>query len=139
MQYTGEHLLPGQIGHFFVVLSFVASLFAMICYYFATEKRETPEAATWLRMGRFSFVVHGLAAFMVIGSLFYILVNKYYEYQYAWANISDDLPTEYVFSAFWKEQQGSFMLWSFWHVILGVILIFRAKKLWQTTFWCKPI
>jgi cytochrome c-type biogenesis protein CcmF len=130
MQYTGEHLLPGQIGHFCVVLSFVASLFAMISYYFATKTRETPEATTWLRMGRFSFVVHGLAAFTVIGSLFYILVNKYYEYQYAWANVSDDLPTEYVFSAFWKEQQGSFMLWSFWHIILGVILMFRAKK-WE--------
>jgi cytochrome c-type biogenesis protein CcmF len=130
MQYIGEHLLPGQIGHFCVVLSFVASLLSMTAYYFATKKRDTPESGGWLQIGRYAFLTHGLMTFGVIGSLFYILVNKYYEYQYAWANVSDDLPTRYVFSSFWKEQQGSFLLWSFWHVILGVILMFRAKK-WE--------
>jgi cytochrome c-type biogenesis protein CcmF len=130
MQYIGEHLLPGQIGHFCVVLSFVASILAAISYYFATKNRLTPEGDSWLRMGRFAYLTHGLATFSIIGSLFFILVNKFYEYQYAWANVSDDLPTRYVFSCFWKEQQGSFLLWSFWHVILGVILMFRAKK-WE--------
>ncbi len=33
MEYIGEHLLPGKIGHFFLLLSFVASLLAMIAYF----------------------------------------------------------------------------------------------------------
>ena len=53
-----------------------------------------------------------------------------YEYQYAWANISDDLPQEYVFSAFWKEQQGSFLLWSFWHIVLAVVIMLRGGR-WE--------
>ena len=37
MNYIGEHLLPGQIGHFFTILSFVVSLVATISFYKATK------------------------------------------------------------------------------------------------------
>ncbi len=130
MNYIGEHLLPGQLGHFCVVLSFVAALLATISYYYATKYRDTAVSDSWLNLGRFSFLLHGVATFCIIGLLFYILTGKMYEYQYAWANISDDLPTRYVFSAFWKEQQGSFLLWSFWHIGLSIVLMVRAGK-WE--------
>ncbi|MBK8922318.1 MAG: cytochrome c biogenesis protein CcsA [Saprospirales bacterium] len=130
MEYIGEHLLPGKLGHFFVVFSFVAALLACVSYFLATRRRELPEYAGWRNLGRFAFLLHGMATLGVIGTLFYILVRKYYEYQYAWANVSDDLPFQYTFSAFWKEQQGSFLLWSFWHIVLGVALILRAGR-WE--------
>ncbi len=130
MQYIGEHLLPGQIGHLLAVLSFVAALLAAVSYFLAVHRRASSEETGWLLLGRGAFVVHGLATLGVIASLFLILVNKYYEYQYAWANVSDDLPFQYTFSAFWKEQQGSFLLWSFWHIVLGLILLLRAGR-WE--------
>lgn len=130
MEYIGEHLLPGQIGHLLAVLSFVTVLTATVAYFIATQRRATSEYEGWRNIGRFSFLLHGLATFGVIGALFYILVNKYYEYQYAWANVSDDLPFQYTFSAFWKEQQGSFLLWSFWHIFLGVVIMLRSGK-WE--------
>ena len=37
MDYIGEHLLPGQLGHFFIVLSLVASLVATFAYFKATR------------------------------------------------------------------------------------------------------
>ncbi|HAD14303.1 MAG TPA: cytochrome c assembly protein [Saprospirales bacterium] len=132
MEYTGEHLLPGQLGHFLAVLSFVAALMATVAYFLATQQKETDGFAGWRSLGRFSFLLHGLTTFGVIGILFWILTGKMYEYQYAWANISDYLPLRYVFSAFWKEQQGSFLLWSFWHIILGIILMFKAGR-WETS------
>lgn len=130
MEYIGEHLLPGKLGHLFVVLSFVATLLASGAYYMATLRRNTLEGDKWRNIGRFSFILHGLTTLGIIGTLFYILVGKMYEYHYAWSNISDDLPTQYVFSAFWKEQQGSFLLWSFWHIGLGLVLMMRAGK-WE--------
>ncbi|MBK9338643.1 MAG: cytochrome c biogenesis protein CcsA [Lewinellaceae bacterium] len=130
MNYTGEHLFPGQLGHLCVVLSFVAALLAGVAYFLAVRRRDTAAFEGWRNLGRFSFLLHGLATLGVIGALFIILVKKYYEYQYAWANVSDDLPFEYTFSAFWKEQQGSFLLWSFWHIVLGVVLMLRAGK-WE--------
>lgn len=131
MQYIGEHLLPGQLGHLCAVLSFVAALMAAIAYFIATQRRDSTEFQGWRNLGRYAYILHGLATFGIIGVLFWILTSKMYEYQYAWANISDDLPTQYVFSAFWKEQQGSFLLWSFWHIILGVVLMFKSGK-WET-------
>ncbi|MCA0237660.1 MAG: cytochrome c biogenesis protein CcsA [Bacteroidetes bacterium] len=131
MEYIGEHLIPGQLGHFCVVLSFVASLLAAFSYFFATQKRETAAFEGWRNLGRFGFLLHGLALAGIIGTLFYILSGKMYEYQYAWSNVSDDLPKQYIFSAFWKEQQGSFLLWSFWHVVLGMVLMLRGGK-WET-------
>ncbi|HND89077.1 MAG TPA: cytochrome c biogenesis protein CcsA, partial [Saprospiraceae bacterium] len=131
MNYVGEHLLPGQIGHLCAVLSFVAALLSTLAYFWATQRRGSAESDGWRSLGRFGFVLHGLATLAIIGTLFYILLAKMYEYQYAWANVSDDLPSRYVFSAFWKEQQGSFLLWSFWHVVLGVVLLLRGGK-WET-------
>lgn len=131
MEFIGEHLLPGQIGHFCVVLSFVMALLSTASYFLATQKRDTPAADGWKKLGRYSFLLHGLTTFGVIASLFYLLTGKMYEYHYAWSNISDDLPMQYVFSAFWKEQQGSFLLWSFWHIILGFVLMIRSGK-WET-------
>ncbi len=131
MEYIGEHLFPGQFGHLCAVLSFVAVLLSAVAYFFATKKRETATYEGWRNLGRLGFLLHGLAVLGIIGSLFYILTGKMYEYQYAWANVSDDLPNQYIFSAFWKEQQGSFLLWSFWHIVLGLVLILRSGK-WET-------
>jgi cytochrome c-type biogenesis protein CcmF len=130
MEYIGEHLFPGKLGHLCVVLSFVAALLSTVAYFFATQRRDKPEGEQWRNIGRFSFLLHGLATLAIIGSLFYILTGKMYEYQYAWSNISDDLPVKYVFSAFWKEQQGSFLLWSFWHIGLAIVLMLKAGK-WE--------
>ncbi|MDB5211734.1 MAG: cytochrome c assembly protein, partial [Sediminibacterium sp.] len=42
MNYIGEHLLPGQIGHFFAVLSLMASLVATVAYAWAFRTKDIP-------------------------------------------------------------------------------------------------
>ncbi len=130
INYIGEHLWPGRIGHFCILLTFLSSLVAMVSYFFATQRRATVEAPTWLRMGRTAFYTHSLSLIVVAVTFFYILVNNFFEYQYVWANTSHDLPFEYVFSAFWKDQEGSFMLWMLWHMVLGCVLIWKSGK-WE--------
>ncbi|MEZ4950981.1 MAG: cytochrome c biogenesis protein CcsA [Saprospiraceae bacterium] len=130
IQYIGEHLWPGRIGHFAIILSFATSLLASIAYFFATNRRKSPEYGSWLKIGRIGFLLHAFSIFTIVATFFFILVNNYYEYNYVWANTSDDLPFEYVFSAFWKDQEGSFLIWLFWHAVLGLILLFRAGK-WE--------
>jgi cytochrome c-type biogenesis protein CcmF len=135
VEYIGEHLLPGQLGHFFVVLSFVTALLSAVAYYFATTLRNRNAAeqqiTAWHRIGRQAFALHFLSVLVVSACLFYILTNKYYEYAYVQANIANDQLFKYTFAAFWKDQQGSFLLWSIWHVVLGMILMFRLGK-WET-------
>ena len=130
MEYIGEHLLPGKIGHLLVTLAFVTSLLACLAYFLATQRRHLSEATNWQRIGRTAFTIHGLSIFGVIGIIFYIMIQQYYEYQYVWAHVSEDLPMSYILSAFWEGQEGSFLLWMFWHIILGGLLIWKARE-WE--------
>lgn len=131
IQYLGENLWPGRIGHAGIVLAFVAALLGVLAYFFAVQRAErTDEAANWHRIGRGAFLAHTLGVFSVIGAIFFAMVNEMYEYQYVWAHVSDELPMKYIFSAFWEGQEGSFLLWMFWHVVLGGLLIASAKK-WE--------
>ena len=132
IQYVGEHLTPGLIGRVAIVLSFCAALFSTISYWFATQRREHgAEANQWKMLGRIGYLVHGFAVFWIIGTMFYLMLNQYYEYQYVQAHVSDELPNRYLFSAFWAGQEGSFLLWMFWHVVLGLLLMASAKD-WES-------
>ena len=57
------------------------------------------------------------------------MINKMYEYVYVFEHVSDDLPMQYIFSAFWEGQEGSFLLWMFWHAILGMFILKNKYKL----------
>jgi cytochrome c-type biogenesis protein CcmF len=132
IQYLGEHLWPTTIGQPAIFIAFCSAILSMVAYYFATQYRENHQlSGSWRRLGRISFGIHGIAIFMVIGLIFYVMLNNYYEYQYVQAHVNDDLQFRYIFSAFWEGQEGSFLLWLFWHVILGALLIVSAKK-WES-------
>lgn len=130
IQYVGEHLLPGRIGQVAILLAFVASLLAAVAYFFATQRRSLPEAGQWLLIGRGAFLAHALSVFAIIGVIFYAMANQYFEYQYVQAHVSEELPMKYIFSAFWEGQEGSFLLWMFWHVVLGLVLMASAQR-WE--------
>ena len=135
IQYIGENLLPRQIGHFAVILSFIAALVAMFSYFFATQHQnkdtDTEGVNSWQRLGRWSFGVHGVAVLIIISSIFYVMITKRFEYFYAHSHVDTDLPFRYVFAAFWEGQEGSFLLWMFWHVGLGAFIILRGMKMWE--------
>ncbi len=130
IKYIGEQLWVGQLGHLFISLSFVASLVAVIAYYFAEKKKDLAEGLTWKKIGRFAFLSHAISVFSIIGLIFYIMVNKMYEYAYAFNHVSDELAYQYMLSAFWEGQEGSFLLWMFWHVVLGIVLLVKSKT-WE--------
>ena len=131
IEYIGEHLWPGRIGHLAVVVSFFTSLLAFGAYALATATRDDETRSNnWRRIGRGAFALHGLSTMAIIGVLFFIMSNQYYEYQYVWANVSDSLPYRYIATAFWQAQQGSFLLWGFWHIVLGLVVMIKGGK-WE--------
>ncbi len=130
IEYIGEHLLPGQIGHFLIVLAFVAALLAVFAFWKATQTDGNAESRSWLHIGRVAFVTQGVGIVTVMGIIFHIMTQKYYEYQYVQLHTNDELPFRYIFAAFWEGQEGSFLLWTFWHIVLGIILLYKAKS-WE--------
>ncbi len=127
MANQGELLFPGYLGYFFVALSFGAALLSLIAYFNYTNK---PSLFSWQRIARGSFLVHGLSVIGIMSVLFFLIYNHRYEYHYVWSHSSNILPVKYMISCFWEGQEGSFLLWSFWHVILGLLLIKTARK-WE--------
>jgi len=128
MEYTGEHLLPGQLGNFFLILSMMASAVSMVAYWFSVRHRD--DASAWLKMARWAFRIHSFAVIAAIGTLFFMILNHMFEYDYVWRHSSRDLPIRYIFSCFWEGQEGSFLLWLFWHAILGNTLIWKSRE-WE--------
>ncbi len=129
--FIGEHLLPGSVGHFFVITSFVAALFSTFSYFRATRTELTniKSSASWTLLGRWGFFLHSFAVIGIFIALYYIIENHLFEYHYAWEHSSVAMPGKYLLSCFWEGQQGSFMLWSFWHCVLGIIVMKTAKGL----------
>lgn len=130
-QFIGEHLLPGQLGHFFIVLSFVGSLLSAFAYFRAArwEQSDPVLSQRWLIIARNSFIIHSASVLAVFITLYYIITHHLFEYHYAWAHSDRSLPSKYLLSCFWEGQQGSFLLWMFWHSVLGIIVMFRGKVL----------
>jgi cytochrome c-type biogenesis protein CcmF len=119
----------GNMGHLMTIVAFVSALvsaFAYIRYFQANEI----DKASWRSFSRISFYIHAASTTMIALSLFEIIYNHRYEYFYAYSHSSKALPVHYMISSFWEGQEGAFILWAFWNVVLGVILI-HTNKFWE--------
>lgn len=130
-QFVGEHLLPGKLGQFFIILSFGTSLIALLSYFFAANNKNQSDNS-WQKLGRLAYRLNLFAVIGIGACLFYIIYSHYFEYHYAWAHSSKTLPVYYIISCFWEGQEGSFWLWTFWQAVLGCILIVKAKS-WENS------
>ncbi len=125
------HSTIGSAGHLLVIIAFVTALVATFAYFKAGMSGGTAEdTLTWKKFARIVFYLHVAAVLGVVFSLYWIIGNHYFEYHYAWKNSSLSLPTGYTISSFWQDQEGSFLLWIFWNVILGCVLIFTNRS-WE--------
>ena len=123
--YVGENLFIGNLGKFFVVLSLISALLSGVFYLRAKEGKNIER-----NLGRFFYALHSGAVLGIFITLFAIIQKHYYEYAYAYEHSSNTLPLRYMISCFWEGQEGSFLLWMVWNALLGVVLIFTAKR-WE--------
>jgi cytochrome c-type biogenesis protein CcmF len=119
----------GNLGHLMTIVAFVSALvsaFAYVQYFKANEL----EKSGWRRFSRISFYIHAFSTAMIAFSLFEIIYNHRYEYFYAYSHSSKALPVHYMISSFWEGQEGAFILWAFWNVVLGLVLV-HTNKYWE--------
>ncbi|GAC1419012.1 MAG: cytochrome c biogenesis protein CcsA [Flavisolibacter sp.] len=130
MNYLGEHLVPGRLGHFFLLLSLVSSLGATLCYFFSVQNNSVLEGMHWKKLARIFFLADVLSVFSCFGIIYYINTNHFFEYTYAYKHSSLSLEPKYLLSGIWEGMEGSFLLWTLWHCVLGVIFILRERQ-WE--------
>ncbi|NNK80063.1 MAG: cytochrome c biogenesis protein CcsA, partial [Flavobacteriales bacterium] len=130
IKYIGEHLWAGKLGHALLIGSMLAVLFSSISFLIAET---SSDKKGWIRLGKLSFRIHSIALIGAISILFIMLANAWYEYDYVWKHRNNAMPMRYILSCFWEGFEGSFLLWSFWHMVLGNLLIRTAKG------WTAPV
>ena len=129
IQYVGELMWPKLIGQFLLIASFLATFLSAFAYLKSTQLKDD----SWKRLANRAYTFQGISMIAVICLIFYVMINKHYEYSYVQAHVNDALPFRYVFSAFWEGQEGSFMLWIFWHNVLAWIIM------WKNSKWVAPV
>jgi cytochrome c-type biogenesis protein CcmF len=129
IQYVGEHLFAGNAGRFALVLAFFSAIFAAFAYLKASNDGHS-DSRQWRHRARIAFRVHSLMVLVASFFLFYILLNRYYEYRYVWVHVENDLGLGYMIAAFWAGQEGSFLFWTFCQVLFGNLLI-RFGRNWE--------
>lgn len=127
------HYLIGDLGHLFVITSFITALVSAYAYLKATTILDLTKQEAWRLNGQMSFYLHAVSVLGICVTLFVIISNHYFEYHYAYNYSDRKLPTYYLISTFWNGQEGSFLLWMFWHAVLGIVLIVTNK------FWEAPV
>lgn len=127
IQYVGEHLWAGQLGNAFVVFGFVSALLAAFAFFFQTKEK----VGNWKKIGRASYWVHVISMIGITVTLVTMLSKNMFEYHYVWKHTSTDMPFKFIFSAFWNGQEGSMLTWMFWQSLLGIIVMYTAKK-WES-------
>ena len=129
IQYIGEHLLPGEMGKFFIWLGFITAIIATISYLFAFYRKD--HKIIWKKYARGFYLVHALSMIAVAVVLYYIIFMHYFEYAYVWQYSSVELPMKYIISCFWAGQEGSFLVWALWQSLIGLVLL-RIARNWET-------
>lgn len=128
IEYVGEKAWASELGEWLVIISVVSALLSSI-YYIKGASLELKDKS-WRSFGRLFYRIHSLSFVGLIGLLFYLIYTHSFDFYYVWRHSSSDMPMKYIISSFWEGQEGSTMLWGFWNVILGNVLIFTTKK-WE--------
>ncbi len=130
--------LPGFLGHLFVITAFVSAVLAAVAYYnveIAHQKNDSNNAKTWQGLARWSFGAHAVCVLAIILTLFSLIYTHNYTYHYVWSHSSNNLPVYYMISCFWEGQEGSFLLWIFWHVVLAFFVVRRSAAWESSVMW----
>jgi cytochrome c-type biogenesis protein CcmF len=125
IQFLGENLWLGNLGHISVVLAFLSAAFGGLGYYINHKYRDN----VWGKIAEKALHLHSFSVLLIIVVLYTLIRTHAYEYQYVWQHSSNDLPYYYMISCFWEGQEGSFLLWTFWHVVLAYFVYFSKSPL----------
>lgn len=127
LQYIGEHIVAGVIGNIMVITMFCFSILSACAYALFYYKKDP----AFLTTARIALYTHSIGVMGAVGMLLFMIFNQYFEYHYVWQHSSKSLPMRYIFACFWEGQEGSFLLWIFWNMLLANILR-NTSKAWES-------
>ena len=91
MEYTGEHTWAGTLGHTLTSISLVGAMLATFAYFLGAHRKD----AAWSSLGRLAFRVHSAAVLGIVVTLFVMLFDHWFEFDYVWKHSNLQMPMRY--------------------------------------------
>ena len=113
----------GDTGEIGIILTFVFSLLGIANVWWSRKKYALGTQPIPLYA-----LISVFGSLLAFGSLFVIISQHYFEYNYAWSHSSKELDPKYQIACFWEGQEGSFLLWLLWNGVIS--LYFLARRNW---------
>ncbi len=115
----------GDLGHFLLLTAFVSVFLALIGFFLHNLHGER----RWWYYACAMCGLHVLTLCSAAALLSYLLLSDHFAYHYVWSHSMLSLPTSYKVAAFWEGQEGSFLLWMLWQMILGGWVMYKRGAL----------
>jgi len=112
-----------MLGNFLLTLALLAGVFTVIMYYLTY--RGYQNTLTFARIGYHTTAVLVISAAAL---LLYAVLTHQYQFKYVYNYSGSGMSTGLTISTFYAGQEGSFMLWTFWTAIIGLILLDYTSK-----------
>ena len=119
--YIGEWTWAASLGRLLLALAFAAGLASTIGYTAAVRSQDD----RWMRIGRWGFRLHAAGIFGAIVLLYLLIFCHRYEFQYIWKHLNDAMPFGFMLSSFWGGQEGGFLIWMGWILVLAMVFLKR--------------
>ncbi len=123
-----------MVGRLLILLAFSGMLTATIAYTYSFFRSGGPNAKDGngdpksLRVARLGFHVGATSVILAAGLFMDLLLTHQLQYTYVWSYSSYELHPPLLLSTFYVGQQGSFMLWTVYTCIIGLILMIYSRK-----------
>lgn len=117
-----------MIGNIGILLAFISALLAGILFFRQASTKVTA-SLNIKKYALFFYHLHTLGITVSSLYLLYALITHKFQYYYVYAHSNLSLPLEYLVSAFWAGQEGTYLLWALLVALSGYILIKKEKEL----------
>jgi cytochrome c-type biogenesis protein CcmF len=114
-----------MIGHVLILVAFVSMLTATAGYVYAFFNNDDKRI---LKIARIGYHVAATSVILTAGYLMNMLLTHQFQYTYVWSYSALDLPSALLVSTFYVGQEGSFMLWTMYTCIIGLMLMVYSRK-----------
>ncbi|MDO8684554.1 MAG: cytochrome c biogenesis protein CcsA [Armatimonadota bacterium] len=120
------------LGTLLIWLCWATTLVAIIGYISGAANKRN------VSIGRAAYYAMTTGVVIASAYLMVMILNHRFDIHYIMSYSSTDLQLNYLISAFWAGQEGSFLLWALFGAIIGLFLAAKSKDYepWLMAFWC---
>jgi cytochrome c-type biogenesis protein CcmF len=113
-----------MIGGILIKLAFLACFLSVAGYYHVHRRGDLKV----LRFARACYHATVGGVMLTAALLLYFILTHQFQYTYVWSYSSVDLPAPLLISTFYAGQEGSFLLWSLYTALMGVVLLHYSSR-----------